>query len=334
VALSALERRQREYRRLLLLHDQAARDELHRAYAHAKDAIEARLRQLYAQGVDPDRFDAARLAELLRQIDDELLRLAAQAEAHIISGQRVTARIGAQQALGLIDVQVPGLEASFTRLPTAAFAEMVGQTSQGSPLRTILARNGSDALEAAKRSLVAAIAQGTGPREVGRELRRVLNQSAWRAEVTARNALLDAHRSAALQTYAANSDVLSGWVWTAALSSRTCLGCLALHGTEFLLTEQFFPRHPACRCTPTPRVKGMFGDQAPFESGESWLNRQSREVQRAMIPDGLWLDWESDVIRLEDFVTVQRSRTWGKSYRQATSAEAREHAARRGRRAA
>ncbi len=326
MALSLYERTIRQNRRALLALDNRARSDLERAYAQARQQIRADLNRALSQPgeIGPGRqFRIERLGSLERQIDAELVRLTRFTEAVTVNGQRQAVQMGLTQATGLIEAAAPELGASFSRLPVAAFEESIGLLSNGSPLRDLLNDQGLDAGRQARDVLTNAVAQGTGPRQVAKELASILSRSQWRAEQTARNVLLDSHRLASLRTYAANGDILDGWIWTASLSSRTCLACVALHGHAFSLREQFMPRHVACRCSPRPKLKAMFGPMPRLESGDAWLDRQPIETQRTMLPVALFDDYQAGVIRISDFVEPVPSRRWGLSYRESTITEAR-----------
>lgn len=329
MALSLYERKIRENRRDLLRLDNRARSELERAYVQGRQQVRADLKRATSDLADlpaDSMFDrrgrftdrgqvqwrAERLGSLERQIDDELARLTRTSEQVILQGQGQAARMGAQQAAGLIEAAAPSLEGLFSRLQIGAIEESVGMLSNNSPLRTLLNDQGLDAGRQARDVLTNAVAQGTGPRQVAKELAAILRRSEWRAEQTARNAMLDSHRLASLRTYAENASVLSGWYWISALGPRSCLACVNRHGSEWPLSQQFMPRHVACRCSAAPIVRGS---PSPLsETGPEWFDRQPAETQRAMMGNRAFDLFQRGEVALRDFEGYHTDSVWGPSF--------------------
>src|SRR4051812_28378590 len=96
-----------------------------------------------------------------------------------------------------------------------------------------------------------------------------------------RSVIMDSYRSATLENYRANSDIVKEWEWLATLSDRTCGACLALDGRRFPLTVEFQPSHPNCRCTSIPVIDGV--PPIEREKGSDWFAKQSSEVQDATL---------------------------------------------------
>ena len=72
----------------------------------------------------------------------------------------------------------------------------------------------------------------------------------------ARTEMLDANREAALETRKTNNDILECWEWWAQLdSSRTCISCIAQHGTRHPADEPGPLDHHQGRCVAVPATK-------------------------------------------------------------------------------
>jgi hypothetical protein len=93
------------------------------------------------------------------------------------------------------------------------------------------------------------------------------------------------YREASRANYAANSDIVEGWYWLAKLDDRTCVSCVAQHGTQHPLTETLNDHHNG-RCAPIPAIKGL---PSPIEqTGEQWFEGLSEAEQRRIMGDKKW----------------------------------------------
>jgi SPP1 gp7 family putative phage head morphogenesis protein len=248
-------------------------------------------------------FEESRLRTLRAQVEEEINRFAGFAERVINSEQaRAVALVGQQAAeIGLINT-------SFTRLPREALIDLIGNLSDGSPLRTIFAGFGKEAADAIQRELISGIALGRGPRQVARAIRPHLGHSLTRAMTIARTETMRVYRSSSIRTYRENADLLSGWKWQASLSGRTCAACIAMHGTIHPVTEDF-ASHPNCRCATVPILM-----DAPrtYEFGEDWFDRQPLEVKEKVLGSkAALLAYQAKQVTLPDFVGSSTSAKWG-----------------------
>jgi SPP1 gp7 family putative phage head morphogenesis protein len=174
-------------------------------------------------------------------------------------------------------------------------------------------------------TLVTGMAQGHSPRKMIREIQRGINgpYSKARLEALVRTEMMRGFRAGLDEQYATMSHLIAGYRWCAALSSRTCLACLGMHGK--VRKEPWDRFHVSCRCLSTPVVKGV---TIPFPSSEDWMRRQSPATQRRMMPSEAAYDaWLAGVVQLSDFVGVHRDRTWGPAVFQRSGRDVLERAA-------
>lgn len=312
--VSRLERAIRREREALIAGDDAATERLLRAWLAGKRRLEARiarLEALLAEERTPARVMAsARYAELLRQLDAELMDLGALLVADTVARQRELAEAAGESARRLVAAQAPGLAADFAVLPREAVQELVGVLGDGSPVAEAVGRRFGAFAAQAKDELAAGVIEGIGLRQVAERLLAMGDGFVARHVLTlARTEPMRAARSASLQTYAANADVLDGWVWLSALSPRTCLACLVMHGRRFPLSAEFFPSHPQCRCSPAPWVKGHDLDIGP--TGEQWFRAQPAAAQRKQMGGAAWAAWRKGEVRFSDFLGERNDPTWG-----------------------
>lgn len=116
-----------------------------------------------------------------------------------------------------------------------------------------------NAVATMRRELVRGLAGGKNPRDVAAKMIKrtegTFNGGLSRALTIARTETLDAHRAASQLADEANVDVLSGWVWTASLTSRTCPACWGMHGQLFPVDQAGPEGHQNCRCARVPKTK-------------------------------------------------------------------------------
>ena len=106
----------------------------------------------------------------------------------------------------------------------------------------------------------------------------ILQISRRSAEALARTAVNAVTTQARQLTYEENQDILDGWSYVATLEPSTCEVCAALDGEEYDISAgPYPPRHPNCRCTTVPVVKG--GGSTSRVTYTSWLADQPTDVQ-------------------------------------------------------
>lgn len=170
-----------------------------------------------------------------------------------------------------------------------------------------------------KQELVRGITLGKNPRAVARRLIKntegQFNGGLSRAMNIARTEMLDAHREASRALSRANTDILTGWVWTCTLDARTCPSCLSKHGTEYPV-DQFGPDdHQMGRCARVDKVKSWkelgFNIEEPasaFQDSKEWYDNLTEGTQlsimgptrQRLLAEGK-IDWsELSVLRKTD----------------------------------
>ena len=251
-----------------------------------------------------------RYQSLIRQVKAEIAGYSNGVARFIEAKQSQAIDLAQLHATSLIETALP--EITFARLPTEAISELVGMMQDGSPLSKVLDRLGGEAAQGIKNALIEGIGSGKGVSPIARQLRSVVDVPRWKALQIARTETMRAYRQSTLQTYAENSDVLDGWIWTSTLSARTCAACWALHGTFFPLSKQFFPAHVSCfpagvsvtgpgvRATSTRWYEGELVD-LQFASGKSLSVTPNHPILTAhgWVAAGL-LDEGSNVVRSLD----------------------------------
>jgi SPP1 gp7 family putative phage head morphogenesis protein len=249
----------------------------------------------------------ARYWELLATIREELGALGEATVSEVQRLQEEALALAIRQAVQRLEQYVP--DRSFIRLPKEALSHLVGNLSDGSPLRDTLDSLPRVGVDRAAQILQAGLQEGIGTREIARQLKReVVDDPKRRCLTIARTEVNRVHRSALIESYRANSHVCSGWVWRSSRDARTCPICLAMDGRRFKFSDPF-ATHPVCRCSPDP-VVSYLDDEEETDTGEAWLRRQPEERQlEALGPSRLAL-WRAGK-PLHEMVEVVPNDRWG-----------------------
>lgn len=352
------------FREDLLRGERRAAAEMVRAYGETYrrlrgeiDAVQRRIADMRAQGVEPTRamlYREARLETLALQVREQITEFSQRAEL-IVGGaiERATELGGAHAAALVETVLPPGVAvgptfdpenplasatiapAQQTPLATGAVEQIVAITQRTAPVGQLLSQLGPEAAQQVTDALISGVTQGRNPRVIATDIRRALGGNLTRALTIARTEVMRSYREASRAQYAASADVLNGWVWTADLSKRTCAACIAQHGSVHPVTE-IMATHPRCRCTMSPQVKpwrelghGATPESVRVESGPAWFRRQDSDTQRAILGPAKYDAYRGKEITLPDLVASRYSATWGPSTGEAGLAAAREAAASR-----
>lgn len=303
----------------LLARERAAARDLLRVYGLAAARIEAKVQALTAQ-IDEARRQGAevgagwlherdRLTALRRDIISELGRFSQVASLRVAREQAAARSLGVEAAQDLIgeagDAPVGIRLGQFSPRASAAIA---GFAADGSPLRQLFAERSVATARRVADELVAGVAQGAGVRVIASRIRGVTGGELARSLTIARTETLRAYREATRETYLANSDVLRGWYWQAALTPRTCAMCLAMHGRVFPVGARM-ESHPNCRCVQVP----LTADAPDPETGPQWFARQESGAQKSILGSAKFKAFSEGKFELKDLVGVRHSERWGVS---------------------
>lgn len=314
---SELERAITAFRRALLVNERRAASAMVQAYGQSWVEISAQIAQIQRDlaGVnDPALIYRQRyLIALRQQVAQKLAEFASLAEASTLVTQRAAIVAAASNAATLADiVSGGGTQAYFTRLPQEAIESLVGFASDGSPLNQLFAEL-FDYADDITDTFAAGLAAGLNPRDIAAELRRAYGVPLVRALVIARTETLRAYREATWQSYQNNSDIISGWIWISAADRRSCVSCIAMHGSRHRLDEKL-DDHPNGRCVMAPIVKGFPApDIAP---GAERFKALSEEDQLRVMGPAMLTAWRNGMIDLtptgkHSVVGRRKSRRWG-----------------------
>jgi SPP1 gp7 family putative phage head morphogenesis protein len=308
-----------EFKGRLLKGDRAAAGDILRAYGLAVRRISARIKQLTdqiqaarLQGEEISSgwlYERDRLTNLKREIIVELQRFSRVASLRVAREQSAARELGADAAQALIG-ESDGAPVAI-RLGTfgsRASSALAGFAADGSPLRELFIERGLEVARRVSDELVAGVAEGQPARVIAARMRIAFGGDLARSLTIARTETVRAYREASRETYVANAAVLRGWYWQAALDARTCVVCIAMHGTVFPVSARL-ESHVNCRCVPVPLTTA-----APLpETGPEWFARQEPGLQRQVLGAAKFEAFREGKFELKDLVGVSHSERWGVS---------------------
>ena len=279
-----------------------------------------------------------RYQALLGQVEESLGTLAGEQAEPLGARQREVVEAAADHAetvsrAALGDIP-EGVKVNFHRLPVETLESFVGYASDGSPLRELLNELGPDASKQVREALLRGISEGKNPRQIARYAEDALGGNRNRALTIARTEVNRAARAATIRSYRENPDVVPGWIWLAALGTRTCAACWAMHGTEHSYSETL-DDHLNGRCVAAPKVRSLaeivgdpdLPDTRPvIEPGPVQFAKLSAAQQEEVLGPGAYALFTAGKIDLSHMVVQTRDPRWGTMRRPATLAEAQANA--------
>jgi hypothetical protein len=236
---------------------------------------------------------ATRLAKALKAAHTQLVLLSQENERLILRDldDAISAVVDANAAA--IAAQLPagqaGLVVGWDRMDPDALAAIVTRTTQ--QVQSARWHLADDAVAAMKKNLIRGIALGDNPRKVRgkmvKDTETAFSGGLSRALNLARTEMMDAHRFASQASDEANKDFVKGWTWITELSSRTCIACAVMHGTEHPMTEMGPKGHQSCRCTRAPITKswaelgipGVEDTKPSLQDPQEWFDNLTADSQ-------------------------------------------------------
>lgn len=212
-------------------------------------------------------------------------------------------------------------ELTWDRLPTEAVETLLGFLQTDSELRNGLTSNlGVSASQNFQDKLLEGIALGYNPKKINSLINQSLGEPLTWSINTVRTTQLYAYREATRANYLANSEIISGWYWYAALDGRTCLSCVNKHG-QFFRTGNVLNDHHQGRCTAIPAIDKpeRFGLTNPvIETGESWFNRLSQTQKREMMGNARYNAWMAGEFQFNELSQPYQNDTFGEMIKEAS----------------
>lgn len=260
---------------------------------------------------------AERYQIIKARLADEIKKYNQDAVGIISSAQRQYATLGINAAQDAITAMYPSpLSAAFNRINVGAVESMIGFAGDGSPLRTLLAKDYGEATDGLLNALINGLGRGLGPGQIGRDMADGMGMGLDRALLIARTEAARAQRTASTQQYR-DSGITTGFM-RLVKKSTACFGCLMLDGEIFELEEELSD-HPRGKCMTLALIEGM--PPPTWQKGQDWFLEQDEDAQKRILGPEKYQLWKDGQIKLTDLARKTHSDVWGDSPRVATLAE-------------
>lgn len=176
-----------------------------------------------------------------------------------------------------------------------------------------------DAVDKLRDSIITRVTTGEQPEQVLKAFQGDLAGKMASYIRIARTSTMEAYRETQTETQNQNSDVISGWRWTASLSGDTCSACLALNGQEFKTGENM-DSHWSCNCSQISIIKGF--PPIKMQSGQAWLKSQSADTQRRALGTSKYEAFRDGKIQLSDLVAKRHDGRGAEKFMESSLKEA------------
>lgn len=219
---------------------------------------------------------------------------------------------------------VPGAAASvmagWNGLNKGAIKSIIGNTQPGSPLWTLISRNGEQVGKDVQSALIRAVATGKPGRDIAKDVQRAMGGGLSRSMTIVRTEMHRAQREATRRTYEDNGGIVAEWIWRTNKTTRACAACWALDGQRFGVEERQ-EAHVNCRCTMVPKTAswqslGFPGipDIAQPTRGRDRFEGLPEADKIKILGKGGYRLYKDHHIPLGAFVDHVRSTEWGGSF--------------------
>lgn len=249
------------------------------------------------------------------------------AEAVQQTGMDAAARIQRQLALpGITDQQLARIGIVWNNPDPQAVAQLIQYANSDAWIAT-LEKFGADVVDVVRNQAIRGIAEGWSPLRIASSIRQITeNMPGYSANTLMRTLQLTSYRDATAASQNANVAIIDQVIRIAALDDRTCLSCIALHGSVVWDSERDggspvtrVDDHYNGRCTCVVQVKGRPLSVTP---GPEWFDglSTSRQQQQASFADspGKFEAYKNGSVTLQDFVHQHTDATFGDMIREAS----------------
>lgn len=164
-----------------------------------------------------------------------------------------------------------------------------------------------NAAQQVSNAILGGVKLGRNPRIIASDIQKAFGVGLSDALRTTRTAQLYAYREATRAGYIANSNIVKGWIWDATLDERTCMSCLAMHGSIHGL-EEILNDHHCGRCGMLPYIPGVnYG----LQNAEEWFNSLSDAKKIAQMGKGRYEAYKAGKFTFDKLSKVMDNEVYG-----------------------
>jgi hypothetical protein len=229
---------------------------------------------------------------------DDLLRAAARESARFNSFVSVELDVASLAAFELAANYVMETSRSFGFTPTIIPPDRMDILRQyiapDGELAKSIAKWAPNAVEGVRNAVLEGVKLGQSPREIAVFIRKAYGANLTDALRMTRTTQIWSYREAIRANYIANSDVYKGWIWWANLDDRTCMSCIAQHGSVHPLSEPL-DDHYNGRCTMLPYPMGLevIDSLERDKTGADWFAKLNEAQQSKQMGKGAYEAWKA-----------------------------------------
>lgn len=296
---------QRQFRRELVQRDAATTQRLVRAYATVERRIAKPLDALDAAAQDMTSPRELHASPAMLRLQDEV-RVALNDFSKVIKaeaskGQQAGITAGREAGIAQLDT----VATAFNR-PSVETVQMLVNYVDSAAFQQTLADYGGYHAQHISDIVLTDSTMGKGVQSIVRHIRRYVDMPRYDAERMVRTVTLWSARRASHQIYQQNSDIVSGWRWSATLDRRTCMSCVVMHGRTFPNNQTLNDHHQG-RCAAVPITRFTGG----VKPGVEWFNDLTPTEQQDMMGRSAYRAWRDGAINLDQLSTEHVDPVYG-----------------------
>lgn len=304
------------YRMQILRMELASTKRLIRAYGGIFSRLEPRIQLLLKQLETGDitktgLMRLGRYKTLIEETTREMMGFEGILVDEIESAALAAIKLGEKAGRGLISAAIirdETLAGTLNKLSTDSLVTLLGFLDPTGPLYDKIRLFSPLLVDGITAALVDGISLGRNPVVTARIIHSKFGMNLSSAINMTSTAQLYSFRESNRASFMANSNVVEGWLWHANLrDNRTCMSCIAQHGSIHPLSERLNDHHRG-RCAMVPIVPGVpIQDQL----GPDWFKELPEARQKQLMSPGKFSAWKDGKFKIEDMISEYKDDVYG-----------------------
>jgi len=227
-------------------------------------------------------------------------------ETVVATAALASIELGLSHSSALVNLFAGG---TFDSLPADVMTELLNYLRTDGPLYARLQVLTGSTVEWVVQNIIDGVQQGYNPRRIASIIQEAFGRGLTDALRNTRTVQLYSYRESARANYIATDGIVQGWIWYAEIGDpRTCLSCVAQHGTIHGLDETLNDHYNG-RCAPIPYIP-EFGNMIE-QGGEEWFNSLSEAQQQQLMGSMKWQAWKEGKFSFMQLSHEQENEVYG-----------------------